>query len=284
MTTTVHQYAADYIELNCQGDCGGELTVDFQGSTQVRLTAADPHSGSFVWWSNRGDDSDMTLTRRFDLSGLDKATLTFWMWYDIEEDWDFAYVEVSADQGQTWDILQGQHTTERNKSGNSFGHAYTGLSGVPAGSEGGTATWVQETVDLSPYAGQVILLRFEYITDDAVNHSGLLLDDIAIPELGYFDDVEAGARPATGGEGEWEAAGFVHSNNLLPQRFMVQVVKVGDTPQVERMQFDENNRGQLKISGLDGEFGLAVLVVSGLTPYTTEMASYNYGVAATASN
>jgi immune inhibitor A len=266
-SATVHQYAADYMELRGQGG----LTVGFQGSTQVRLTAADPHSGSFVWWSNRGDDSDMTLTRRFDLSGLDRATLTFWTWYDIEEDWDFAYVEVSTDQGQTWDVLRGNYTTDRNKSGNSFGQAYTGLSGAPAGTKGGTANWVQDTIDLSPYAGRVILLRFEHITDDAVNHSGLVLDDIAIPELGYFDDVEAG-------EGGWEAAGFVRSNNLLPQHFQVQVIKVGETPQVERMQIDENNRGQLTISGLGQEFSHAVLVVAGLTPFTTEVASYEYKV------
>lgn len=273
-TTIVHQYATDYVELECSDSCiaeGGELLVDFQGSAQVGLTPTQAHSGKFAWWSNRGDDSDMTLTRRFDLSGLDKATLTFWTWYDLEEDWDFAYVEASTDEGKTWEILKGQHTTDRNKSGNSFGQAYTGMSGVPAGTEEGKAVWVQENIDLSPYAGRDILVRFEYITDDAVNHPGLLLDNIAIPELQYSDDVE------TGEEG-WEAAGFVRSDNLLPQRFLVQAITLGDRPQVEQMQLDESNRGQLKISGFGKDFNRAVLAISGLARYTTEVASYKYDV------
>ena len=45
-------------------------------------------------------------------------------------------------------------------------------------------------MDLTPYAGKEILVRFEMITDDAVNMPGLLIDKIAIPEIGYTDNVE----------------------------------------------------------------------------------------------
>jgi hypothetical protein len=37
-----------------------------------------------------------------------------------------------------------------------------------------------------------VQLRFEYITDAAVNGEGLLLDDIRMPEIGYQTDFEAG--------------------------------------------------------------------------------------------
>jgi immune inhibitor A len=267
--STVHQYAADYIELGGKGD----LTITFQGSTVVKLAPTDPHSGSYVWWSNRGDDSDMTLTRAFDLSRLDRATLTFWTWYDIEAGWDYAYVEVSTDGGKTWNTLQGKYTTDRNKSGNSFGHAYTGLSGCPEGSKDGPATWVQEEIDLTPYAGKSILLRFEYVTDDAVNHPGWMIDDIAIPELGYVDDVEAS-------EGGWEAQGFVRTNNILPQHFLVQVIEMGKTPQVQRLVLDKNNHGEITVRGVGSELERAVLVIAGLSSYTTEVASYEFKVVA----
>ena len=105
----------------------------------------------------------MTLTRAFDLTGLSQATLEVWLWYDIEEDWDYAYIEVSTDAGQTWDILRGQYTTDSNPNGNSFGHAYSGKSG----SADEAPDWVEEEIDLAPYVGQEILLRFEYITDGA---------------------------------------------------------------------------------------------------------------------
>lgn len=263
--SSVSQYAADYVFLE---DWQGALTVEFTGTMQVKVVPNTAHSGAYQWWSNRGDDSNMTLTRSFDLSGVDEATLQFWTWYDIEADWDFAYVEVSTDAGETWDILPGRYTTSENKSGNSFGQAWTGVSGG-----GETPEWVQEEVDLTAYAGQAIEVRFEYVTDDAINRVGFLLDDIAIPAIGYFDDAEAG-------NGDWQAAGFVRMDNALPQRYVVQLIELGDEPGVQRMSLDEDNRGRLTVADSGDGQEQAVLVISGITPFTTEVANYEYRVSA----
>lgn len=269
--TTVHQYGADYIELQV-GE--GDVMVNFTGSTTVRLVDNEAHSGSYQWWSNRADESDTTLTRAFDLTGLEQATLQAWLWYDIEEDYDYAYVEVSTDGGQTWDILPGKHTTDYNPSGNSFGQAYTGKSGVEAGaSEASDAKpqWVLEEMDLTPYAGQQILLRFEYITDDAYNSPGFCVDDISIPELGYHYDAED--------DDGWEALGFIRTDNTLPQRYLVQLIELGtETTRVRRMDLDEAQEGELAIEGFGSEVERAVLVVSALAPKTTEVAGYQYSV------
>jgi hypothetical protein len=255
----VNQYAADYIAFEGQG----QLAIDFEGMTQVKVAPTQAHSGMYQWWSNRGDDSDMTLTRRFDLSNVDQASLQFWIWYDIEKDWDYAFVEVSQDGGVTWDILPGVYSTMENKSGNSFGPAWTGTSGG-----GETAQWILESVDLTPYTGQVVDVRFEYLTDDAVNHVGLLLDDIFIPEIAYLDDVEVG-------DGGWLAEGFVRMDNVLPQKYVVQAIELGDSLQVERMQLDANNNGHLVIP-LGWDVSRVVLVVSGITPFTTQPSAYTY--------
>lgn len=260
--TTVHQYGADYIELDGRGD----VAIQFTGSTQVRLVPNQAHSGRYQWYSNRGDDSDMRLTRAFDLRGLDGATLQAWLWYDIEEDWDYAYVAVSADGGETWDLMTGKYTTLSNPQGNSFGPAFTGISGG-----GDEPEWVLEEIDLDAYAGRQILIRFEYITDDAVNGVGLCVDDIAIPELDYDHDAEAGD------EG-WDGEGFVRMDNVLPQRFIVQLIEYGDAPRVRRMVLDELQQGQIEVRGLDTEMERAVLIVSGYAPVTTELAGYEYAL------
>jgi len=260
-STTVHQYGADYIELWGQGD----LTIAFAGSTEVKLVPNDPHSRKYLWWSNRGDNSNMTLTRAFDLTGLSQAALEAWLRYDIEEDWDYAYVEMSTDEGQTWDIVKGQHTTDSNPNGNSFGHAYTGKS---QGAAGKAPDWVEEEIDLTPYVDQEILLRFEYITDGAVNHVGFCVDDIAIPELGYFYDTES--------DEQWMAEGFIRTDNTLPQRFLVQLIELGPDVRVQRMELDEAQTGHLAVEGLGKGVERAVLVVSGLAPVTTELAGYEY--------
>jgi len=298
-STTVHQYGADYIELRGQPvlsgsteprperDAGlaevsaeaGDLALAFAGSTKVKLMANDPHSGKHVWWSNRGDNSNMTLTRAFDLAGLSQATLEVWLWYDIEEDWDYAYIEVSTDGSRTWDILKGRYTTDSNPNGNSFGHAYTGKS---QGSADEAPNWVEEEIDLTPYVGQEILLRFEYITDDAVNRVGFCVDDIAIPELGYFHDADTSPSRyeglSTGSDGQWIAEGFIRTNNILPQRFLVQLIELGPVVRVRRMELDEAQTGRLVVEGLGKGLERAVLIVSGVAPVTTELASYEYSI------
>ncbi|MFQ5615946.1 MAG: hypothetical protein ACE5GO_05745, partial [Anaerolineales bacterium] len=100
-TRDVHQYGVDYIRIACRGS----YTLHFEGSVLVPVLPADPRSGEYAFWSNRGDESGMTLTRSFDFTGHPgPLTLTFWMWYDIEEDYDYVYLEASMD-GETWQIL-----------------------------------------------------------------------------------------------------------------------------------------------------------------------------------
>jgi bacillopeptidase F (M6 metalloprotease family) len=108
----VGQYAADYILLRGEGS----FQVDFVGATLVGLAPTLAHSGRFVWWGGRGTNSDTTLTREFDLTGLSKATLTFYTWYDIAGGFDYAYVEVSVD-GERWETLPGQTTTNQDPNG-----------------------------------------------------------------------------------------------------------------------------------------------------------------------
>ena len=263
--STVHQYAADYVELPRDGD----LAIEFAGQARARLTPVDAHSGRYAWWSNRGDDSDATLTQAFDLRALDKATLEVWMWYDIEEEWDYAYVQVSTDGGQTWDILPGPSSTSDDPNGNSFGPAYTGAS------EG----WTREAFDLDAYAGTQALVRFEYITDDGVNRAGWLIDDVCVIELDACEDFESGP-------GDWVGEGFVYSDNQVTQRYLVQVILIDERASGEgsgamrvlRMPLDEMQRGRLEVRDRTQEGGKAILVISAIAPATTEVAAYEYAV------
>ena len=254
-TSEVRQYGVDYIELTADAP----LSVTFSGQLTTTLLNNRAHSGGWQWYGNRGDNSDTTLTRFFDLRSLVTATLEFWAWYDIEPDWDYAYVTVSTDGGQTWDILPATSSVSTNPSGNAYGPGFTGASGE----------WLQETVDLSPYAGQKILLRFEYITDDAVNHPGFAIDDISIPQLAYADDVEQG-------NAGWQADGFFRTDNILPQQFTVQFINVdaGGKANISRMQLDRNNAGQYALD-MPKQIRRAIMVVSAQAPLTTQAARYS---------
>jgi hypothetical protein len=256
--TTVFQYGTDYIELSGAGD----VTLDFKGAGEVKVVNNDAHSGQYQWYSMRGDDSNSQLTHAFDLRNVTSATLNYSIWYDIETDWDYGYVEISTDGGDIWTILQAPHSVTTNPSGNAYGPGYTGLSGDgPA--------WLDESIDLSAYAGQEVMIRFEYVTDDAVNRPGWTLDDIAIPEIGFQDDVESGVNG-------WQAEGFVRMDNILPQHFLVQVLEIGDTVNLRQVPLDATSHGTLTMTGLGTTLNRAVLMVSGLTPVTTQPANYEY--------
>jgi hypothetical protein len=253
---TVSQYGTDYIELSGQRD----VQVDFAGATLVGLANMTPHSGKYVWWGEAANSSDTTLTREFDLSGVKSATLTFWTWYDIEQDFDYAYVEVSTD-GQHWKTLRGPSTTNSNPNGANYGNGYTGKSGVPSSGKS-SAKWVQEKIDLSDYAGERIQLRFEYLTDLGVTHAGFFVDDIEVPEINYRYDAEAG-------DAGWLAQGFIRLANSLPQRWLVQLITVGrNRTTVERLPIANDQTGHWSVH-LGQDVERAVLAISGLTPETT---------------
>ena len=269
--TDVSQYATDYIELTGSGD----VRIDFQGATTASLANTSAHSGEDMWWANRVDDSDARLTRAFDLSGVDSATLNFWTWYDIEDDWDYGYVMASTDGGETWTPLTTQDTTEDNPNGNSFGPALTGCSGDSSSQEAGdacNAQWIQQTADLTPFAGnEEVLVRFQYITDDAVNYPGFFVDDISIPEIGYTDDAES--------DGDWVSEGWIRTDNTIRQRWLVQLIEMdsGADPVITRLEVDGNGQGSWAVNDIR-RGNSAILAISALAPVTTEKAQYQYSI------
>ncbi|MBI4786644.1 MAG: immune inhibitor A [Chloroflexi bacterium] len=263
----MRQYAANYYGL--QPAPTGDVTVYFTGTTTAKLLAADAYRGRWMWYSNRADLADMTLTREVNLTQVNKATLQFWTWYDIERNFDYGYVEASTDGGRTWDILAGQTTTTDNPNGASYGHAFSGRSG--AADDRSAAQWVQEQVDLTAFAGKTILLRFQYITDDAYNAPGWAIDEVSIPEINFADSFE-------NEDSGWQAKGFVRSDNVLPQKFTVQVVQTGGTTRVVRVPMDDQNRGNLTITGLGKEFTRAELIITAHAPTTTEPTQYQFAI------
>ena len=255
-TASVYQYGADYIKL----ECSGSYTLDFKGQPLVNILDVNPNSGKYAFWSNKGDESDMTLTREFDLSdATGPLTLSYSTWYDLEEDYDYAYVEISED-GQNWNILRTPGGTDKDISGNSFGWGYNGT----------TNGWVEESVDISDYAGKIVQIRFEYITDAAVNGEGMLLDDIRIPEINYEEDFESNA-------GDWIGAGFVRMNNLLPQTYRLNLIQFDrNNVTITPVRLDENLSAQIPLDIKSGQ--TMVLTVSGTTRFTRQPATYEYSI------
>ncbi len=257
---SIHQYAGDYTEFSGPRD----VSIDFAGSTKAQMIDAQPHSGEYFMWSNRADVADLHLQREFDLSSVQNATLKYWTWYDLEKDWDYAYLSVSDDGGQTWQLVKAPSTTDSNPTNGNYGWGYTAKSGG-----GDRAEWIQETVDLSPYAGKQIVVAFDVINDLAVNRPGVAIDDVEVPELNYQSDFEKD-------DGGWQTAGWIRTNNFVPQQYVVQLVSFGKDGQlnVARLPVNEDNTAKwdIPLSRLEK----AIVVVSPMASRTTEVARYSW--------
>jgi immune inhibitor A len=260
-TRLVHQFGVDYIRFSCPGS----YTLHFEGSIKTPLLPQDPHSGVYAFWGNRNDESDTTLTRSFDLTQYKgPLTLDYWAWFDIEKNWDYAYLEASTD-GEHWQILTTPSGTSDNPQGNNVGWGYTGSSG-----DGASPVWIRESVDLSQFAGQNLLLRFEYITDSNVAGEGFLLDDLSIPEIGYFTDFE------TDNAG-WQANGWARIQNILPQTYNLALISEGETTNVQYISLNPDVTADIPFIIGEGTDDV-VLVVSGSTQFTRQQAPYRFSV------
>ncbi|UKL02368.1 immune inhibitor A domain-containing protein [Streptomyces sp. NBU3104] len=161
---------------------------------EVTTTITEPAEGSSQWWSDSGDDLKNTLTRPVDLTGKSAATLDLQGWWNIEENYDFLYTEVSTDGGANWTALDGT------------------VDGKPLPRDGGDTPALHGVSDgyralsfpLDAYAGQQIELRFRYQTDGGLAEPGFAADAISLTA----DGEELFADGAEDGDNGWTAKGF----------------------------------------------------------------------------
>ncbi len=137
---------------------------------QKKTTVNTPYSGKYEYHSGKGNNLNNSLVTSLDLTNKSSAQLSFKTWYQIEQDWDYASVQV-REQGQTnWTGIQGNLTTTTNPNKQNPGNGITGKSNG----------WVDGTFDLTAYAGKKIELRFNYWTDVAAIEQGFYVDDITV--------------------------------------------------------------------------------------------------------
>ncbi len=179
-----------------------ELLSNFRGDNTTGIAA---HGGSYELWGGRGDLLFDTVTTSAPVTLGSNATLSFWTWYEIENQWDFGFVQISTDGGATWTSLENIDTTDDHDP-QAIDEVIANLPGFTGSSEG----WVEETFDLSAYTGQSAHFRFLYVTDWATNETGFYVDDVLIADDGgtlFSDDLE-------GGSGNWTLGGWEYTTGL----------------------------------------------------------------------
>ncbi|MBI3871556.1 MAG: immune inhibitor A [candidate division Zixibacteria bacterium] len=135
------------------------------------LSTAKAASVTHSFYSGTGNSRTALLTSANFLHVQPNDSLKIKIWYDVETDYDYAYVAASGDAGGTWTNLAGNITTVTNPQGQNQGNGITGYNG-----SGGV--FITGKFSLSAFAGQDVLIRFSYVTDGGALGAGVYLDDI----------------------------------------------------------------------------------------------------------
>jgi hypothetical protein len=231
-------YAAHYWGLS-----GGDYRLNFAASPDGPLLPIAPAAGDWMWWGGNQEYSGPTLGLSFDLGGLSAASLQYQVWYQLEAGYDWAGLLISVDGGATWQALQSPGMAAAQAENLLPIPHYTGSS------DG----WLPQTIDLGPYLGQKINLRFQVVTDGNLTEAGLALDDIRLPELGLYDIGE--------GEGDWQSAGFMAIPARIPQTWALALIQ-GE--QVQWLPPGPNLRDYPLAIGPEG----AALMILRMAPFT----------------
>lgn len=160
---------------------------------KVKTDYGAPSSGTHQFFSGSGDDLANAQTTEVDLTGKKSAELTAKVRYEIEDGYDYAYVQASTN-GTDWTALDG------TIGGTPIGDDTSGRPGI----SGDQTQWADLKVPLTDYVGKKVKLRFFYKTDGGLAKKGLFADDVAVTADGsdlLSDDAEDGGDA-------WDFDGF----------------------------------------------------------------------------
>ncbi|MCX6667172.1 MAG: M14 family zinc carboxypeptidase [Euryarchaeota archaeon] len=115
------------------------------------LSTSRYHSGSYSYKSRHSNSDVSSMTSLYPIPITNGMKLSFWCWYATEQDYDYAFVEVSKD-GRFYDVID----------------TFTGSS-----------SWTYKEYNLDEYAGKSIFIRFRYTTDSYTLQEGFYVDDIS---------------------------------------------------------------------------------------------------------
>ena len=276
--STVNHYAGEYYEVPSDGT----FTATLQNPIAV-IPASEgqpPPENGFFAWSNRGDELISYLQRGADLTDATAPSLQFKHWYQIEPDWDYAYVRVSRDQGNTWEFVNtsGCGGTATDPNGNN--RAITESGGITGSSDG----WEDCSLDLTPFAGGPVLIRFEYDTDQAVSEAGYAVDNVKLVDgdtkIWRTTKFEKRARAwKFGGDGlkKW-----MRLRPLAPNKPLVQIVGVSDDLVIRkvltRRAFTVTDEGLVLTRTRSLAGSQITLIFTGTAPIATDPFAYSYSI------
>ena len=161
-----------------------------------------PYTGDYYMASGQDDEAYKRLWTEVDLTGATSGELNFRTSFDLEDGWDFIFVEARPVGTEDWTTLQDANGHNAQDGGDSCWtdggwnelHARllnyqtpgretcspTGTTGEWWAATGSSGGWQDWKIDLSRYAGQKVEIAVVVATDWASGNLGAWVDDARI--------------------------------------------------------------------------------------------------------
>jgi hypothetical protein len=255
---------SDYVRLR---DAAGhyltaaQLTsLSFQGAKSLPAKPVEWTIDSGALYSGTGDLLDRAIVRQVSVP-TSGATLSFDTRWNLEETWDFGFVQVSTDNGVTYHSVQ---CADSRSDFNPDAHP-TIKANVPGFT--GVQDWKNETCDLGAYAGKTVYLAFRDVTDWSTEGN----DGAPFAPGWWVKNVVLGGTTISDGT---SLAGWKSTTEVNPvpvNGFTVQLVGISSTGSsatiVSQIPLDANFSANLVKGALKRLIGDEVDVVAAIVTY-----------------
>ena len=237
-------WGADYIWID--GDPEKLEKVSFNGLDYSMFPTGWTTDGDALW----GGAADLASTWAiFPTTG--GGTLTFDTYWDIEDYWDFGFVQVSTDGGHTWTSLANDYTVADFDAS-----AHPDIIANLPGLTGYSGGWMNLSYDLTAYAGQDVLVAFRYMTDWGTTYGGWYIDNVYVDGTLISDGTDPSAF--------MDITEVVPIDNNFTVTFVgIKTEKRKTEYKVKTMKLDEmTEQGVFKLDKVLEDSGSAVMIVT----------------------
>ncbi|MET0801204.1 MAG: peptidase M6 [Actinomycetota bacterium] len=168
---------SDYVRLrdgSAQYLAAGDIdSIEFAGVSELPSLpiewVVDPeppgHAGDPALFSGTGDNLDRSIVQEVTVPDTSPA-LTFDASWSLEGGFDYAYVQVSTDDGESYTPIA---CSGQVPGGGPLGPAFNGES-----------EFMSSSCDLSAFAGQTVVIAFRLVTDGSFFLDGFWVDDVTL--------------------------------------------------------------------------------------------------------
>ena len=209
-------------------------------------------SGTNVYGTNLSGNYENNLkgyltSKCYDLTTLANPVLKFQMAFDLETNYDVAYVQYSTNQGVDWEVL-GSSTDP-----NWYNSSANGCSNCVGGQWTGTDTNLTEySYDLAAFSTQSnMIFRMVFHSDGYVNLEGVVIDDL-----------------------------LVDGTTLDADNFQINQISVYPNPSKDVFYVKLNNSTpfDLRVTDITGKIVYTKKQINSGTPFPLQMEAYSSGV------